>query len=339
MRRGRELALVAALFLFAIFMAGLVAPWVFNGVVALGRTAPWLASLRDTEFEGVVSRCALAAILIGAIPAVRVCGLTNRAAVGFPRGVAWRGWLLRGLGLGVGTMVLGICSGWLFHAYLWTPGALNAGFWGRAAGYLVGAMLVGYIEEYFFRGVIFGILRRGLGVWPGALLASLIYAGLHFAKPEVPIGVAHAHWYSGFEMLPYLFTRNDFLWEHSGYMFWTLWLMGLSLCLFYAAQRHLYFCIGLHAGWVWIMRSGVKLFERNWGYLDPAYGPSMVISKSGIALGMAAGFAAIAAVCYARRALHERRAEIALGAVRQHGGDGARDAAGQLPRGPDVGAG
>ena len=50
--------------------------------------------------------------------------------------------------------------------------------------WLVGMLLVGVTEEYFFRGYALQSLWRGAGFWPAALITTALFAGLHLLKPH-----------------------------------------------------------------------------------------------------------------------------------------------------------
>ncbi len=149
--------------------------------------------------------------------------------------------------------------------------------------YGIGAILVGYIEEFLFRGAVFGMLKKMLGVWAGAMLASLLFAAVHFAAPDPPVGVVYGHWYSGFRMLPHMISPLDIRWTN-GFMFVSLFLMGMVLCLLYDHYKNLYVAIGLHAGWVWIMRIGIYFMDRDRMQHLMLFGASMTVPKSLIAV-------------------------------------------------------
>jgi membrane protease YdiL (CAAX protease family) len=61
--------------------------------------------------------------------------------------------------------------------------------------WLVGMLLVGVTEEYFFRGYALQSLWRGAGFWPAALITTALFAGLHLLKPHenaIDIGMIFA---------------------------------------------------------------------------------------------------------------------------------------------------
>lgn len=48
----------------------------------------------------------------------------------------------------------------------------------------VGMLLVGFNEEYMFRGYPLQTLTRGMGFWPAAILLSLLFGAAHISKPD-----------------------------------------------------------------------------------------------------------------------------------------------------------
>jgi hypothetical protein len=180
-------------------------------------------------------------------------------------------------------MLVVLLAGWWSGAYD-LASDIGWGVAGRVVGYLVGAVIVGVIEEWFFRGVLFGILRAGMGFWGGAIVSSAVFSSIHFAKPVPASGVVYGHWYSGFSLMPYMFQDANAGPDHYFPVALTLFLMGMVLCAFYQKSGSLYFVIGLHAGWVWVMRVGVYFFERNVEHLRVLFGSTELVSKSYIAL-------------------------------------------------------
>jgi hypothetical protein len=71
-----------------------------------------------------------------------------------------------------------------FHPIL----ALTAGtreWWLRLALFAIAAIGAPFFEEMFFRGTLFGALRRRFGIAAGALLSATLFASLH---PQFPLG-------------------------------------------------------------------------------------------------------------------------------------------------------
>lgn len=83
-------------------------------------------------------------------------------------------------------------------------------------------------------------------------------------------------------------------------MFITVFFMSMTLCFLYAAYGNLYLAIGLHAGWIWLMRIGGHLLERDDNVMMMLFGPSMSVAKSGMAIMEVLLFFAAALLLYSR---------------------------------------
>ena len=288
----RLLAWIAALFAGSLLAGALLAPHLFNLLLWIGRSFQSLEDLRDVEFERVASRAVMIVSLLAILPALTLSRLGSLRGLGFApdrgwwRSVGW-GWVAGAL-----SMAALFALGWRLKAYRLDEG-LAAGIAGRLVIYLAGALLVGVLEEALFRGALFGVLREAMGFWGGAIVSSAVFSVVHFAKPDPAVGTVYGHWYSGLQLLPQMFNRLD-LGPRTFPLALTLFFMGLVLCAFYRRTGSLYFIIGLHAGWVWVMRAGTDLFERDRERLGLLFGPSNIVSKSWIALAVIVLFLAAA---------------------------------------------
>jgi uncharacterized protein len=134
----------------------------------------------------------------------------------------------------------------------------------------VTAAVVGILEEILFRGVIFGGLQRVL-YWPFALaISSVIYAFVHFlGRADLRGPVA---WDSGLILLPRLFDLHAFIPAFLG-----LALAGVLLGLAYHRTGNLYFSIGLHAGWVFVLKMFGALTASSPGGAVAFWGSSKMV--------------------------------------------------------------
>lgn len=303
--RARVVLHIVLFFAAALLLGALCAPHVFNLTVHLGRQWPALERLRDVEFEKVANRCVLIALLLAIIPALKVGGLTSLERLGLKAGVPWAKQVAMGWVVGA-VMIAGIfVAGLLTKAYT-VEGGWSADVLAKVLVYFIGALVVSLIEEPLFRGAVFGLLRKGFGVFVGSMVASVIFAAVHFASPEPAVGVVHGRWNSGLYLLRYMFTSVDLRWGF-GFMFITLFLLGMTLCLLYQHFGNLYVAIGMHAGWIWAMRIGEYFFERNRTCLTMLFGPSMTMAKSGLAMLMAAAVLAVVAWLHVKKRNREGR--------------------------------
>lgn len=239
------------LYLAAVFLGGaLLAPWVYWLSHAVAH-AGVLRGLEDVPFHRFVSRCFIVVALGGLLPLLRALGLRSFSEAGLPRPDGhWRT-LRSGFALGFVSLAISAVVAVLAGA----RGLNNTQGWdivlhlGTAA---LSAVVVAVMEELVFRGAIFGGLRKTQSLLVAVLASSGLYALVHFfAKVDSP---AVVEWTSGLALLPRMmrgFAAADQL--VPGFL--NLTLAGCALALARQRTGNLYFSIGLHAGWVFWLKS------------------------------------------------------------------------------------
>ena len=80
----------------------------------------------------------------------------------------------------------------LVHAYYFGPIALSPMEIVKfGVLWAIGFLMVGFFEEYCFRGYVLYTLTRGIGFWPAAILTSCLFAWVHHGNPgETWMGLA-----------------------------------------------------------------------------------------------------------------------------------------------------
>lgn len=208
-------------------------------------------ALRPFKFPKYFNRAVLVVALGLLVPFIRWLGLRRWTDLGLAENP--RRFNDLALGLAVGSVGL-----WSVAALLVLSGRAElreSWPWTRIAGAAVTAAVVACIEEIFFRGALFGVLRRAMS-WPRALtVLSVFFAAVHFIKPN-PRALADApvQWWSGFALLPHAFSQFTQPALLLGGLT-TLALVGWTLGFTVVRTRSLYWAIGLHAGWVFALRS------------------------------------------------------------------------------------
>jgi membrane protease YdiL (CAAX protease family) len=208
----------------------------------------------DFPFHRIASRVGMLALLIGFVSVARRLGLADRASLGYgiARPVFVRE-LLRALALGVALMLVVVTVMFGMGLRTWQPGLdLHAlGFAQLALKTLLGALTVAFIEETFLRGAMFSGIARESGTPAAIVLTALIYAATHFiARYHIPAELVVPT--SGLAMVEgSLQAFADPLAIGDAYL--ALFAVGVLLAAVRAATGHIGACIGLHAGWVWIM--------------------------------------------------------------------------------------
>jgi len=208
----------------------------------------------DWPFHRIGERIGMLALVIGFILVARRVGLSDKQSVGYalPRPLFVRE-MLTALVLGVVGMgaIVGIMTA--LGLLDWTQASTATG--GKLAkivfNRLLSGIAVGFIEETMLRGVMFAAIQRESGTKWAIFLTSVIYAAVHFlAKYYIPPEQVTSH--SGFTLLAGMtnwFSRP--LEMADAYM--CLFAVGMVLAIIRARRGNIAACIGMHAGWVWVM--------------------------------------------------------------------------------------
>jgi membrane protease YdiL (CAAX protease family) len=269
-------------FLFvALAAATLLSPWVAELWTSLVDSRPEFAQVYGAIF------IATATTLILANPSLLRLQFLREAGLGALR----HGWpdLLRGFALAAGSMILlglmmsvaGVFKPGFYHSF---EDSLR---WSVKA--LLTAITVGFFEELFFRGMLFRGLLEDRRKATAFAAANLFYAAVHFPKPPEKFSVNGLDPLSGIRFMqqtlqPYL-SLGEILPGLVG-----LFIIGLVLSYAIFRTRVLYLSIGLHAGWVFALKTMRVYGEFQRGDLGWAFGStdpkivSGVVTWLGIAL-------------------------------------------------------
>jgi len=263
MKPVRALLLYLAVVLLG---AALVSPMVWHGVQAIGPDS----SLAHQPFHRYVNRCLLGLALAGLWPLLRALRANSWRSIGADQPTAHvRDWL-RGIGYGWGSLGLAALITVLAGARIWNPAAA-APLWFRHLGTALGsALLVSVLEELLFRGAVYSALRRaGSFAWAAALSSGL-YAFVHFfQRPPSPTVITAT---SGFTTLGRMLAGfMDVRELIPGWL--TLTLAGWLLARARERTGHIWFGVGLHAGWIFWLKAygfattatGVAVAGSFWG--------------------------------------------------------------------------
>lgn len=124
------------------------------------------------------------------------------------------------------------------------------------------AILISYVEEPVFRGVLLMGLRQKIGLWAAILLGSAYYGSLHFLETATLIPYPQITLGSGFR----LFAEAIANWLNPAVLsaFAGLWMVGIFLAVLrcYIPQS-LGLCMGFHASWVWQIKISKMFLNTN----------------------------------------------------------------------------
>jgi membrane protease YdiL (CAAX protease family) len=293
----------------ALFMAAVLAPWVYQGgkwLAALGQ-ANELPSLLDglaascgrAKIDRFFDRCLLfSALVLLPLLLKRIRRLRSDSNVSVQKAVRFS-WPSVAAQIAIGCIIAG--------GFLW-----GMGFILDAAGacapkedppalgkllpkIVIPAVAVPLVEEWVFRWLLLGLWLRFAKPAAACVGTSLLFAFLHFMSPPEGSAIANpAHMLAGFELLGKIFLHfTDPLFFVTDFA--TLFVVGLILAWARVRTGALWFSIGLHAGWVAAFKGFNLLYRgvddhplRPWGVGDDL--------RSGILPLLALGVTAI--VCH-----------------------------------------
>lgn len=238
------------MYIVVVFIGGaLLAPWLYRLAQTVGHSFPQIAS---APFHHFVNRSLLILALAGLWTLLCALGATSWRETGL---VQLHGqWKKLSGGLLLGFVQLAVVAGTAIGGgdRIFIQGLTAHKIVGTISNAIATAAIVATLEEILFRGGIFGGLRR-MFYWPFALIASsLIYALVHFLQRTEWAGAVA--WDSGLILL--LRMLGGFADFHAFVPgFFNLTLAGILLGLAYQRTGNLYFSIGLHAGWIFWLKT------------------------------------------------------------------------------------
>lgn len=238
------------IYIVLVFAGGaLFAPWLYWLVQIGAQTFPQLA---NAPFHRYVHRAFIVLALAGLWPLLKALGARSATDLGLVRPTGQ--WRKLGTGFAIGFLSLATVAviSLAVGSCAWPEQFVAGKLAGKLLGALATAVVVGVLEEILFRGGVFAGLRR-LFDWRFALVvSSAIYALVHFFAPARHQGAVV--WSSGLALLlPMLGGFTD--WQQLIPGFFNLTLVGAMLGLAFQRTGNLYFPLGLHAGWIFWLKS------------------------------------------------------------------------------------
>jgi len=206
----------------------------------------------DFPFHRIAERLGMLALLLGFLALARHLGLSDRKSLGYgaPRRI-----FLREMGiallLGVATMLMVVGVMALLGLLEWRAPSGGAPLPKLLVTCALSGFAVAFIEETFLRGAMHTAIERESGVRAAVLLTAVLYAATHFfGKFHIPPEQVSPH--SGIDLLAG--TLHAFAHPLGvADAFLALTAVGVVLGLVRAETGNIAACIGLHAGWVWVM--------------------------------------------------------------------------------------
>jgi uncharacterized protein len=268
--------------LIATYLGGVVLfPVLLGYPLALGlQAAGWDA----IPFHRLVFRLMKLAAVVGVWPLLIALDLRGRAAWGLGRGEVDRGpgrGLLLGLGVGVASLGLVVAALLALGVRVFAPPSdpALASLLLRAA---LTAVVVAAVEEIWLRGGLQSACRRLFGPVAAVLGIAAFYGLIHFLRPDLPVSLDEAGWSGGLRVLGGSFGRL----ADPGILdsLFALVAAGVLLGLVRERTGRVAECIGLHAGWVFVIGLSRRLTETV-----PDAGQGWVAGRYDGVIGVLAG--------------------------------------------------
>jgi len=257
----KDLGKILAYFFAVIVLGALLAPplyWAGQALAARGV----LKFLGEVDFQKFFNRGVLIAAVALLWPTVRWLRIGSVRELGLDRDNRWWKRFLAGFVI-AGSLVLALGMVYIFiDIYHWKKELA----FGRLPSILLSAIVVALLEESLFRAGILGLFRRSFSARAAVLWTSIIFAAVHFLKPDDEVKVTQVSWLTGFEMIPHVFHRfAEPMLLLGG--FTTIFVLALMLGDVTVRTRSLWLAIGLHAGVVFAKMSFSKFTKRDEAYM------------------------------------------------------------------------
>jgi membrane protease YdiL (CAAX protease family) len=205
-------------------------------------------------FHRLGERIGMLALLIGFLLVARRAGLADKQSLGYalPRRRFVHEMLLA-LAIGAVSMlaVVGIMTALGLRTWPETASLSATALVQLVATRLLSGIAVAFIEETFLRGAMFAAIKRESGARTAIVLTAVIYSTTHFFA-SYHIAADRVTASSGFDLLTgtlHLFGNPMDILD----AFLCLFAVGVVLAVIRAVTGNIAACLGLHAGWVWVM--------------------------------------------------------------------------------------
>ena len=254
---SRTRVICLLLLYFAVVFPGgaLLAPGLYQFAHWAGGQWSAVSAWTTVPFPRCLDRALLGLAIICLWPMLRLSGIRSWRELGFVREKAIARHVFGGFALGWASLAFVALLAVICGASTFVGAHSTGEIFRHLLNATWAACLVAVLEELIFRGALFGLLRRAMP-WPAALVASsAVYSAVHFIQKTAY--TAPVQWNSGLDLLWTMLCHPPPLIP----AFLTLLMAGSILALCYQRTGALYISIGLHAGWIFWLKSYSFLFR------------------------------------------------------------------------------
>ena len=192
----KEVTKISLYFAFVLLFGAIIAPALFNlgkgiaGLRIVSEGGYFHKVLTESDFKRYFNRAMLVAALVGLVPLLRSLKM-RKADMGMVPNPRWRSQFGVGFAAAAGLLLLMGAGYLLLGIFHLSPpeGHRMAAGWGARFdasaifGIVSAAVGVALIEEFFFRGAIFGLALRTMRPLPALVFVTFFFTIVHFLKP------------------------------------------------------------------------------------------------------------------------------------------------------------
>lgn len=274
---------ILLLFLFILFLSSLIAPVIKLSCDALIPLSPFMSDLLNYkygsyDFGRVMRRIVLAVTFLIIYLFRKPLMINSLSTIGIKHTTGWWEHLQMGFFLSTGIFIL-------YTSFLFITGTKILQVDAKSLGdlffqlfkILLIAGLVGCIEEIFFRGFILQSFLRDMHTVSAVCASSLFYSLLHFFRVKLLVSPGFQP-FIGFEVIYQSFS--NIITNFTDIMPTIIGIFLVGVVLSYACLRtnSLYFAIGLHAGWIFLIKTNILFFDHVGTNLRWLFGDSKVVT-------------------------------------------------------------
>jgi membrane protease YdiL (CAAX protease family) len=183
------------------------------------------------------------------------------------------GFLMAGISLLIYYSLAILFGAWMIHVDFDSAGIIVS----KIIKYVLLGCLIGFIEEAFFRGFILQSFMEDMSLPVAVCACSLIYSMLHFFRADVHVATGFQAFVGSttiiqfFKPLFFQFIKN--LPSIIG-----LFLVGVVLSYAFIQTKSLYLSIGLHSGWIFMMKADGLFLVRIREMWEWFFGDSKLVT-------------------------------------------------------------
>lgn len=261
---------VFLLFFLALGLSSLLAPIIKFFLDSLLPSNPFVVNLLSYkhgyyDFGKVTRRIIMAVVLILIFLLRKQLMIGSLVLTGIRPVPGWREHLQTGFLLGAGMFVFFIAILWIGGIQTFQPEIKSfTGIFFRLLTLLLIAGIIGCIEELLFRGFVFQSMLVNMQAVSAVCISSLFFSSLHFLKVKyfVSQGIQP---FIGFIIIYQSFKNIVVGFSNNWPSFIGLFLVGAVLSYSCLRTKSLYFAFGLHAGWVFLIKTNKLFFDHHAG--------------------------------------------------------------------------